>query len=64
MTTTPDHIVGFKIDVFDNEWRPLLKLFNRAMADKNIMESFNAEELDRLETFVDWFKEECLKNGA
>ena len=23
----------FKMDVFDNEWRPLIKLFNRAMTE-------------------------------
>lgn len=54
----------FKMDVFDNEWRPLIKLFNRAMTEKTITQAFNAEELDRLETFIDWFKDEAAAKGS
>ena len=59
-----DHKMAFKMDIFDNEWRPLIKLFNRAMAEKTITEAFNSEELDRLETFIGWFKEEALDKGG
>lgn len=61
---TEHSTAAFKMDVFDNEWRPLIKLFNRAMAEKTITEAFNTEELDRLETFIGWFKEEALEKGA
>ena len=58
------HKMAFKIDIFDNEWRPLIKLFNRAMAEKTITEAFNADEMERLETFIRWFKEEALEKGG
>ena len=59
---TASHIVGFKIDVFDNESRPLIKLFNRAMSDPNIISAFDAAELERLETFIDCFKDLALNS--
>ena len=52
----------FQIDVFDNEWGPLIKLFNRALATPEIVDSFTDEELDLVTTFIDCFKESALDN--
>ena len=57
------HHVGFELVVYDNESGPLVKLFNRAMAESSIIEAFNAEELDRLETFIECFKDLALDKG-
>ena len=56
------HNMGFKIDVFDNESGPLIKLFNRAMRDPDFVSQFDEYELDRLETFIECFKELTLNN--
>lgn len=55
-------ISHFQIDVFDNESGPLIKLFNRALATPEIVDSFTDDELDRVVTFIDCFKEEALNN--
>lgn len=58
-----DHIVGFKMDIFDNEWKPLLKLFSRAAMNDEIMADFSDEECDRLHTFMDALQDLALEKG-
>ena len=55
--------MAIKMDIFDNEWKPLLKLFNRAVSNEEIMSHFNDEEIDRLTTFMDCLQSLALENS-
>ena len=57
------HNVSIKMDIFDNEWKPLVKLFNRACCNDEIMSHFSEEECERLSTFIDCFKELALNHS-
>jgi|TARA_B100001741_G_C16028866_1_gene358950 hypothetical protein len=59
-----EHIMGFKMDIFDNEWKPLLKLFSRAAMNDEIMAEFSDEECDRLHTFMDALQDLALEKGS
>ncbi len=59
-----EHIMGFKMDIFDNEWKPLLKLFSRAVTNDEIMSHFSEEECDRLHTFMDALQDLALEKGS
>ncbi len=54
---------AIRMDIFDNEWGPLLKLFNRATSNSEIMSHFNAQEAERLSTFMDCLKDLALENS-
>tara|TARA_R100000951_G_scaffold106623_1_gene101327 strand:- start:575 stop:757 length:183 start_codon:yes stop_codon:yes gene_type:complete len=56
------HTIGFKMDIFDNEWGPLLKLFNRASSNDEIMSHFSEEETERLSTFMDCLQDLALEH--
>ena len=51
------------MDIFDNEWKPLLKLFSRAAMNDEIMSEFSDEECDRLHTFMDALQDLALEKG-
>jgi hypothetical protein len=62
--TTHSHNVGaVRMDIFDNELLPLLKLFSRACSDDEIMSHFSDDEVERLSTFMDCLQETALQNG-
>ena len=61
--TTEVHNVSIKMDIFDNEWKPLLKLFNRAVLNDEIMSHFDDEETERLTTFMDCLQDLALENS-
>ena len=61
--TMETHTVGFKMDIFDNEWKPLLKLFSRACVNDEIMSHFSEEECERLSTFMDCLQDLALNNS-
>ena len=65
MQTNPTitHTMAIKMDIFDNEWKPLLKLFNRAVTSDEIMSHFDDEECDRLTTFMECLQELALENS-
>ena len=52
-----------KMDIFDNEWKPLLKLFNRACSNDEIMSHFDEEECERLSTFMEYIQELALEHS-
>lgn len=56
------HTIGFKMDIFDNECGPLLKLFNRACSNDEIMSHFSEEEAERLATFMDCLQDLALEH--
>jgi len=61
--TTATHSTAIKMDIFDNEWKPLLKLFNRACSNSEIMSHFDEEECERLSTFMDCLQDLALENS-
>jgi len=61
--TTEVHNVSIKMDIFDNEWKPLLKLFNRACSNDEIMSHFDEEECERLSTFMDCLQDLALEQS-
>ena len=61
--TSEVHSVAIKMDIFDNEWKPLLKLFNRACTNDEIMSHFSEEECERLSTFMDCLQDLALENS-
>ena len=60
--TTETHSTAIRMDIFDNEWGPLLKLFNRASSNSEIMSHFDEQETDRLATFMECLQELALEN--
>ena len=58
-----EHIMGFKMDIFDIEFQPLVKLFNRAVVNEEIMSHFDDDECDRLHTFIDALKDAALEHA-
>ena len=62
MTPTVHNVGAVKMDIFDNEWKPLLKLFNRAVTNEDIMRHFDDQEIDRLSTFMDALQELALEH--
>ncbi len=61
--TTVTHNVSIKMDIFSNEWKPLLKLFNRAVSNNEIMSHFDDDETERLSTFMDCLQDLALENS-
>ena len=61
--TTEVNNVAIKMDIFDNEWKPLLKLFNRACTNDEIMSHFDEEECERLSTFMEYIQELALEHS-
>jgi len=51
------------MDIFSNEWKPLLKLFNRACSNDEIMSHFSEEEAERLSTFMDCLQDLALEHS-
>ena len=60
---TVTHSMAIKMDIFDNEWKPLLKIFNRAVSNDEIMSHFDDEEIERLTTFMDCLQDLALENS-
>lgn len=63
MTIDTHNVGAVRMDIFDNELLPLLKLFNRAVSNSEIMSHFSNEEVERLSTFMDCLQETALQNG-
>jgi hypothetical protein len=63
MTIDTHNVGAVRMDIFDNELLPLLKLFSRAVSNSEIMSHFSDEEVERLSTFMDCLQETALQNG-
>ena len=63
-TTSSDgvHHVGFKMEVYDDEARVLVKLLNRALQNRNLMSDFSDDEVSSLNEFLDAFKDNTLSS--
>lgn len=55
--TTKTKLKTIRMDILDYEWKPLLKLFNRACSNDEIMSHFSEDEAETLSIFMD-----CLQN--
>ena len=63
MTIDTHNVGAVRMDIFDNELIPLLKLFSRAVSNSEIMSHFSDDEVERLSTFMDCLQETALQNG-
>tara|TARA_Y100000401_G_C8271117_1_gene198390 strand:- start:122 stop:316 length:195 start_codon:yes stop_codon:yes gene_type:complete len=63
MTIDTHNVGAVRMDIFDNELLPLLKLFSRAVSNSEIMSTFSDDEVERLSTFMDCLQETALQNG-
>ena len=63
MTIDTHNVGAVRMDIFDNELLPLLKLFSRAVSNSEIMSAFSDDEIERLSTFMDCLQETALQNG-
>jgi hypothetical protein len=63
MTIDTHNVGAVRMDIFDNELLPLLKLFSRAVSNSEIMSHFSDDEVERLSTFMDCLQETALQNG-
>ena len=49
------------VDVYCDEFKPLLKLINRALLNSEFIEQFTEDEVDKLYNFKDDFSEIALE---
>ena len=63
MTTTV-HSVGVKFEVYPDEMKTVVKLFNRALDSDDITKHFDEDELRNLISFIDDFKTLSLTQGS
>ena len=63
MTIDTHNVGAVRMDIFDNELLPLLKLLSRAVSNSEIMSTFSDDEVERLSTFMDCLQETALQNG-
>lgn len=56
------HHVGFKMDVYDDEAKVLIKLLNRALQNRNLMSDFSDSEVSTLNEFSDALKDNTLSS--
>ena len=61
--STKTKLRTIRMDILDYEWKPLLKLFNRACSNDEIMSHFSADEAERLSTFMDCLQDLALENS-
>jgi len=63
-TTSSDgvHHFGFKMDVYDDEAKVLIKLLNRALQNRNLMSDFSDDEVSSLNKFSDALKDNTLSS--
>jgi hypothetical protein len=63
-TTTSDgvHFVGFKMEIYDDEARALIKLLNRTLQNGNLMCEFSDNEVSSLNAFSGALKDNTLSS--
>lgn len=61
--TTTEHKVAVKFDVYPDEMRTIVKLFNRALDSDNVTKHFSDDELNHAISFIDDFKTLALNHA-
>ena len=57
---TTEHSTSIFFEIFPDEFKPLVKLFNIAMEAEVVKDALTKEEYRALEVFIDAIKDEAL----
>ena len=57
------HTTAVKVDVFPDEFKPLLKLINRAMCSSEIRDALTNDEMHKVEHWFNDFQDLALENA-
>jgi len=58
------HDTAVKVDVYPDEFKPLLKLINRAIANDDVMRNFNDDEAAIISGVLDELQGRALEYGV
>jgi hypothetical protein len=62
--TTAIHDTSVKVDIFPDEFKPLLKLINRAISNDDVMKHLTDDEAATISMWLDDFQSLALQHGA
>jgi hypothetical protein len=62
--TTAIHDTSVKVDVFPDEFKPLLKLINRAISNDDVMKHLTDDEAATISMWLDDFQSLALQHGV
>ena len=57
------HSTAVKVDVFPDEFKPLLKFINRAMCSSEIRDALTNDEMHKVEHWFNDFQDLALENA-
>ncbi len=58
------HDTSVKVDVFPDEFKPLLKLINRAISNDDVMKHITDDEAAKISMWLDDFQSLALEHGV
>ena len=59
-----EHTTAVKVDVFPDEFKPLLKLINRAISNDDVMKHLTDDEAATISLWLDDFQSLALQHGV
>jgi hypothetical protein len=62
--TSPIHDTSVQVDVFPDEFKPLLKLINRAISNDDVMKHLTDDEAATISIWLDDFQSLALQHGV
>ena len=62
--TATIHDTSVKIDVFPDEFKPILKLINRAISNDDVMKHLTDDEAATISIWLDDFQSLALQHGV
>jgi hypothetical protein len=62
--TTAIHDTSVKVDVFPDEFKPILKLINRAISNDDVMKHLTDDEAATISMWLDDFQSLALQHGV
>lgn len=62
--TNTIHDTSVKVDVYPDEFKPLLKLINRAISNDDVMKYITDDEAAKISVWLDDFQSLALQHGV
>ena len=62
--TNSIHDTSIKVDVYPDEFKPLLKLINRAISNDDVMQHITDDEAATISMWLDDFQSLALQHGV
>ncbi|QPD06422.1 hypothetical protein [Synechococcus phage S-SRP01] len=59
-----EHSTAVQVDVFPDEFKPLLKLINHALINSDVMQYINDAEARRIYAWLDDFQAKALEHSV